>query len=1024
MANYPGTPNNDNLQGTIADDLYTDLGVGVDTVKDPGGKNTIDISSATTGATVDLSPGKTSTLGTGSFTLGSLIVGDNPDVVFVADVSGSTSSIATGVAVGDLNGDGSSNTILDGEIAGFIALNQSLIDRGLGDTARVSLVAFESAALQVGTTVTPKTDANNNGIFDIVESLKTLRALGGTDYETGLKSAQAVFTKLGTPSGKGNLVFLSDGVPDSTTSYLDEVAALKTSGYNLKAFGVGTGAALPPLAAIDPSASIFTTTTQLVNAFSLTGSSGSTTETSIDNFIGTKFADTINGNSLSNNIQAGAGDDIIAGVNPNATTPGKGEIDTLTGGTGKDTFGLGDTSKVYYDDGAVTTPGITDYALITDFNVAEGDIVKLNGLANQYSLGTSPITGVNGQALFLNKPTGEPSELIAIFKDSAGLTIDSILGILPVITIAKGVDAAEPSTNGSFILNRTGDTAAELTVNLVLPTGTATSGIDYQLTGASGLDTIPGAAATILSTTVKFAAGSNTATVTVSTIDDTLVEGTETISLALATGTGYTLGATTSAIVNLADNDVAAIVLPMITLAKGVDAAEPNTVGSFNLTRTGDVTVALTVNLDVPTGTATSGTDYTALATTATFAAGSATATINITPIDDTLVEGTETIGLALKTGTAYTLGTTTSASINIADNDLAPPVVVPPVEEHHHPEIKCSPDKSSFKFTKLEHGAAKKNEVCAFTVDDADGKINGMKPGDRGYLAAAIDRSQVIFSSLSEGQIDRQFDRDANRHMNFQPTDRLEFLMVEDDTLESVKDDLAKGKSTAKVLFSIDEANADNSNQAKFTTLADNGGYQIEWEDTTTSSDKDFNDLVLKVENLNNSTVPAGTGLQGKAEGCTIDFSSFAGRDLKVDISTTSDAAYNNYIGFYAVTDDKGTLANGLKPGDAGYAEAAIKGVMLSCFKTETKTDLTVAGGQIYAPVVIANGNFDDFLKPENVKNDANSNVHAYFNYIGANTDKVDHFRLLGDNKFGVEDIYGGGDRDYNDVVFQMKVK
>ena len=38
--------------------------------------------------------------------------------------------------------------------------------------------------------------------------------------------------------------------------------------------------------------------------------------------------------------------------------------------------------------------------------------------------------------------------------------------------------------------------------------------------------------------------------------------------------------------------------------------------------------------------------------------------------------------------------------------------------------------------------------------------------------------------------------------------------------------------------------------------------------------------------------------------------------------------------------------------------------------------------------------------------------------------TDKVDHFRLLGDNKFGVEDLYGGGDRDYNDIVFQLTVK
>ncbi len=74
-------------------------------------------------------------------------------------------------------------------------------------------------------------------------------------------------------------------------------------------------------------------------------------------------------------------------------------------------------------------------------------------------------------------------------------------------------------------------------------------------------------------------------------------------------------------------------------------------------------------------------------------------------------------------------------------------------------------------------------------------------------------------------------------------------------------------------------------------------------------------------------------------------------------------------------------------------------------------------------APVVIANSTFDNFLL-SNPKNQANSDVHAYFNYIGANTDKVDHFRLLGDNKFGVEDLYGGGDRDYNDIIFQVNIK
>jgi Domain of unknown function (DUF4114) len=171
-------------------------------------------------------------------------------------------------------------------------------------------------------------------------------------------------------------------------------------------------------------------------------------------------------------------------------------------------------------------------------------------------------------------------------------------------------------------------------------------------------------------------------------------------------------------------------------------------------------------------------------------------------------------------------------------------------------------------------------------------------------------------------------------------------------------------------------------------------------------------NDLVLKVAKL-----------QGKPEGELLDFSAFAGQSVKVDTVATGDAAYNNYIGFYAVEDAQGTLENGLKVGDVGYAEAAIRSAVLRSFKTETQPDRTVTGGKILAPVVIANGTVEDFLN-RNPLNKADSSIHAYFNYLGANTDNFDHFKLLDSNKFGVEDLYGGGDRDFNDIVFQANIK
>jgi Ca2+-binding RTX toxin-like protein len=306
-------------------------------------------------------------------------------------------------------------------------------------------------------------------------------------------------------------------------------------------------------ATVDSTAKTFTTTDQLVAEFSIQGGTGSSTETFIETFIGTGFNDTIAGNNLSNNINGGGGDDTIGGVNAAGVTPGKGEVDTLTGGAGKDIFVLGSGSTVYYDDGDVATSGTADYALITDFNPAE-DNIQLSGSVSNYRLDNSPIAGINGQALYVDKPGSEPDELIAIFQGSSGLDLSQPpftpipptpptppTPIVPTITIANTTNASEPNTAGAFTLTRSGDSSAALTVNLTTA-GTATSGVDYQAIAA----------------TVDFAAGSATQTVTVTPIDDTLVEGTENILVTIAPSTTstYNVGTAGSATIDLADDDV------------------------------------------------------------------------------------------------------------------------------------------------------------------------------------------------------------------------------------------------------------------------------------------------------------------------------------------------------------------------------------------------------------------------------------------------------------------------------------
>jgi Domain of unknown function (DUF4114) len=171
------------------------------------------------------------------------------------------------------------------------------------------------------------------------------------------------------------------------------------------------------------------------------------------------------------------------------------------------------------------------------------------------------------------------------------------------------------------------------------------------------------------------------------------------------------------------------------------------------------------------------------------------------------------------------------------------------------------------------------------------------------------------------------------------------------------------------------------------------------------------------------------GTKSQGLAEGRIIDLTDYAGKALKVDITTKGDAAYTNNIGFYQVTDALTgaiQLANGtiLKPSDSNYAAEAIRSAVIQAGKVDSKLGLDVPGGGIYAPVVVAQGSLTDFINKNPTNGGDGSAIHAYFNYLGANPDKFDHFKLTGPNTFAVEDQFGGGDRDFNDLVINTNFR
>ncbi len=145
---------------------------------------------------------------------------------------------------------------------------------------------------------------------------------------------------------------------------------------------------------------------------------------------------------------------------------------------------------------------------------------------------------------------------------------------------------------------------------------------------------------------------------------------------------------------------------------------------------------------------------------------------------------------------------------------------------------------------------------------------------------------------------------------------------------------------------------------------------------------------------------------------------------------NVTSDASYHNYAGFYQVENEQGTVidpsnSKSYQPGDNGYLAAALRrsqvtnqGVELD--KNGLAGTSNLQGGHIYAPFLVANGRVNDILN----RLDPNGANNVYFYYQAANADKTEHVRMLGADNFGFEDLFGGGDRDYNDLTFQVTAK
>lgn len=246
-------------------------------------------------------------------------------------------------------------------------------------------------------------------------------------------------------------------------------------------------------------------------------------------------------------------------------------------------------------------------------------------------------------------------------------TLDIADNDKPVVTIEAETDASEPSTDGNFVVKRTGAVTGDLTVVVSFTveaesTATQGAGEDYTLGGVVG-------------GTVTIPQGQARADIIVIVEDDDLGEGTETVVVKLGKGPGYRLGAKIKDTVRIVDDE------PGVTIAvESGDASEPAVAASFvvRLDRpapAGGLTVRFAVGGKATEG---AGSDYTltgVVGHTVVIPQDEDQAFITVNPEDDELGEGDETVVVTIDASDqtwGYYAGSPDTDTLIIKDDEPA----------------------------------------------------------------------------------------------------------------------------------------------------------------------------------------------------------------------------------------------------------------------------------------------------------------------------------------------------------------
>ncbi len=275
-------------------------------------------------------------------------------------------------------------------------------------------------------------------------------------------------------------------------------------------------------------------------------------------------------------------------------------------------------------------------------------------------------TSANLTLIVIDDLLAEPTEGVTI---TLGTPIGAVLGALTQAQVTI-VDNGDPAPEVGFLLafQEIGEGSGTLGVQVVLSTP---SGHDIVVPfTAAGTVTI-GADLTLSPSPLVIPAGSLSAGIPVTLIDDLLDEADEELMLTLGTPSNAILGSAAAHTLRILDNEAA----PALRfVATGQTIGEAGGAITIDLALDGISAAAVTVPI-LFAGSAVEGVDLLAVTDTVIFAPGETSASLSVTPIDDLQIEGDETFTLTFGPPTGAVLGSPNSHTVTITDDDVPPAV-------------------------------------------------------------------------------------------------------------------------------------------------------------------------------------------------------------------------------------------------------------------------------------------------------------------------------------------------------------